>query len=199
MPTPPRSREQSPLIRASFPAIAACLLLGCQEPGTTEGSDRVGDLSRRDYGQATPVERVTASGLRRVWSDYAGEFVWAEYAAPWCGTSPRQSSQLEAVSSHDGVRRVTVLTSEKGGYGHPATRETAAAWAARFRLDPDHVLAADLSYLTVPRHILFSPEGQTLLDHTGYLGSEEVSSILSERVADWLRWKTTGEPAIWMR
>jgi len=181
-------------------AFAVAGLLGaCLEikPVALEGS--AGDMSSRNYGQSEPIERVTASGATRVWSDYSGEFVWAEYAAPWCGTSPRQSGEMRALASFPEVRRVTVLTSETGGYGHPATQATAASWAARFGLDPEHVVAANLSHQRVPRHILFSPEGHCLYDEVGFLSASQVEELLRQRVADWQRWKATGELAPWMR
>jgi len=181
-------------------AFAIAGLLGaCIEikPVALEGS--AGDMSSRNYSQSEPIERVTASGATRVWSDYSGEFVWAEYAAPWCGTSPRQSGEMRALASFPEVRRVTVLTSEMGGYGHPATQATAASWASRFGLDPEHVIAASLSHQRVPRHILFSPEGHCLYDEVGFLSASQVEELLRQRVVDWQRWKATGELAPWMR
>jgi len=95
---------------------------------------------------------------------------------------------------------LTVMTSETGGYGHPATRQTAQNWAGGHRLDPDLVVAAtDLTSLTIPRHIFYSPEGQMLFMKTGTMRAAEIRDVISKRSADWKAWQETGKLARWMR
>ena len=94
---------------------------------------------------------------------------------------------------------LTIMTSDMGGYGDPATQVTAARWAARFRLEPSLVLAADLTAMTIPKHILFSPEGHVLLEKTGQMPSSEIRSTLSQYLSDWEDWKERAKLADWMR
>jgi len=93
---------------------------------------------------------------------------------------------------------LTVMTSLEG-YGSPATQETARKWAERFQLRAERVLAADLTSMTIPAHILFSPTGQTLYRHTGLLTAEEIKQILSDRTRDWARWWDSGTKSDWMK
>jgi hypothetical protein len=93
------------------------------------------------------------------YEQFAGQFIWADYAAPWCQPCEPQTQDVKAVDDSIGPEVVffTVMTSDMEGYGDPATVETAARWASRFGLDPGRVLAADLTAMTIPKNLLFSP------------------------------------------
>ena len=122
-----------------------------------------------------------------------GQFVWADYAAPWCGPCKQQSRdirQLEARGDAD-VVFLTVMTSDMQGYGDPATRETAARWSSAHGLEPTRVLAADLTATTIPKHILFSPDGQVLFEKTGQMAAGEIQSTLARCKQEWQTWKST--------
>ena len=71
------------------------------------------------------------------------------------------------------------MTSEIGGYGHPATRETAKRWAERLSLRPEHVVAADLTSLTLPQHRLFGPDGREVFSHMGQLPESRIREVLA--------------------
>jgi len=153
----------------------------------TPGQERVGDLSDRSYFGARGNERVSASGRTMRMEQFEGHFVWVDYAAPWCSPCNSQAPtirELEAAATDD-VVFLTIMTSDMGGYGDPATRSTAESWATRHGLDPAHVLAADLTSVTVPRHILFSPEGQMLFLKTGTMSAGEIRDVIARSVADW--------------
>lgn len=145
-------------------------------------------LDDYSYGNARDFKRIDGNGDAVSWADYAGKFVWAEYAGPWCSTCDRQASELRGFDV-DGVIHVTVMTSEMGGYGHPANKITAANWAKRYQLDPAHVIAADLTSKEVPEHQFFSPQGQILFKHSGYMSRDEISRIVAERRNVWNAWK----------
>lgn len=111
-----------------------------------------------------------------------------------------QTQDAHAVDSSYGpeVVFITVMTSDVGGYGDPATVATAAKWASRFGLDPERVLAADLTAMTIPKHLLFSPDGHLLFEKTGQMRASEMRDVLVRYMADWRQWKETGWLAEWM-
>lgn len=151
---------------------AAVLSLGttaCDAPPTSPST-----------GDPYTIERVNAVGEPVALANFSGRYLWVDYAAEWCAACVPQTHAIKSVASRSSsiVVYVTVMTSEPGGYGHPATQETAARWAERFDLDPRHVIAADLTSMTLPRHILFSPTGEKLFDHTGPLTAAEISTII---------------------
>ena len=134
--------------------------------------------------------------------DFADQFIWSDYAAPWCGPCTPQTQaikQVERSLGADTVVFLTVMTSDMGGFGDPATRQTAAQWANRFGLDPARVLAADLTSMTIPKHILFSPDGHVLFEKTGSMSAAEISTTLGRYMDDWWAWKQYGDFADWMR
>ena len=176
---------------------------GAARSDETPGQERVGLMSDLSYFKTRDKPpRISASGNQIAMAQFEGKFLWADYAAPWCspcGPQSRIIAQLDD-SMDESIVFLTVMTSETGGYGHPATRQTAQSWAGRHRLDPDLVVAAtDLTSLTIPRHIFYSPEGQMLFMKTGTMRAAEIRDVISKRSADWKAWKETGKPARWMR
>ena len=174
---------------------------GCAACTRTPGEERAGDLSDRSYYGARGKARVSASGDSVRFEQFEGSFIWAEYAAPWCAPCAMQASAIRQVEDSVGsaVVFLTILTSDLGGYGDPATRTTAQSWADQHGLQPQRVLAADLTATTIPRHILYSPEGQMLFITTGYLPADRIQGIIEERTADWEAWTRSGRLASWMR
>ncbi len=183
--------------------ISLAFSCGCSRSDKTTGHERVGVMSDRSYfkGRDTPP-RISASGKQIAMPQFEGSFLWAEYAAPWCSPCGPQSRVIADLdgSMDDSIVFLTVMTSETGGYGHPATHRTAQSWARAHRLDPDLVVAAtDLTSVTIPRHIFYSPEGQMLFLKTGTMRAAEIRDVISKRSADWNAWNETGKLARWMR
>ncbi len=182
-----------------FQAAVVTLLVvvsGCSDPGPdARWLERVGDLSDRSYGdlRGAPA-RVNAVGAPVRVEQFAGKFVWVEYAAPWCSSCGNEVSEVRQADAGfgDDVAFLTVMTSDMGGYGDPATQRTAAAWASAHGLDASRVVAADLTSMTVPRHLMFSPEGQMLYVKTGFLPAGAIREIITERKNGWNRWYRGG-------
>ena len=145
------------------------------------------------YGQRGQTFRPNAEGEMVCLDQYEGRFVWADYAAPWCPACKHQAQDIRRLDGNCGedVVFLTVMTSDMGGYGDPATRQTARSWSKSFGLDPSRVLAADLTAKTVPKHILFSPDGQVLFEKTGQLGAGEIRSTLTRYKQEWQAWKSS--------
>ncbi len=180
-------------------AVLSFSLAACGGSNSDSPAGDMGDTSY--YGQRGVTSRPNATGRMVSLDQFAGRFIWADYAAPWCSPCVPQSRTIRSLT-HSGIRDVvflTVMTSEMGGYGHPPTTDTAARWASRFGLDPEMVLAADLTAMTIPKHILFSPEGHVLFERTGQLGASHIRETLSRFKEDWRRWKEFGTTAEWMR
>lgn len=181
-------------------ALAGALGAGCGSP-YPEPDSPVGNMADSSYyGQRGSVSRPNARGELVAYEQFAGQFIWAEYAAPWCQPCVPQTQDAHAVDSSYGpeVVFITVMTSDVGGYGDPATVATAAKWASRFGLDPERVLAADLTAMTIPKHLLFSPDGHLLFEKTGQMRASEIRDVLDRYMADWRQWKETGWLAEWM-
>ncbi len=173
----------------------------CGGSTRTPGEERVGNLSDRSYFKARGKARVSASGNRIKLEQFEGRFLWAEYAAPWCAPCAKQAAAIKQAESAAGSEVVflTIMTSEMGGYGHPATQTTAKNWASQHGLEPRRVLAADLTAIKIPRHILYSPEGHMLFIKTGFMPANEIEDVIEERSADWKAWTSSGQLASWMR
>ena len=159
---------------------------GCEKSGQYP---YVGDMEDSSYsGRRGRPYGPTADGGQLALEDFAGEFVWVEYAATWCGPCARQApiiKKLEGELRGD-VVFITVITSAQAGLGRPtATRETAKAWAERFGLQPRNVVASDLWSLTIPQHILYSPRGQTLYRKEGLHSEQQVRDVLSRATDEW--------------
>lgn len=177
-------------------AVLVVSLAGCSRESTQapQISSAVGDMNDLSYyGHRGTKFRPNANGEMVCVDQFEGRFVWADYAAPWCGPCTQQSHDIKQLDGSCGqdVIFLTVLTSDMGGYGHPATRATAASWSRQFGLDPALVLAADLTSTTIPKHILFSPDGQVLFEQTGQLSADRIRATLARCRQQWQNWKAT--------
>ncbi len=128
-------------------------------------------------------QTVNALGEQASLAQFSGQYVWVDYAAEWCAACDPQSKVIRTLANGlDGeVVFVTIMTSEKEGYGHPATQATAADWAARYSLAPDRVFAADLTSMTLPQHALFAPDGQEIYRYTGSMSAKDITTVLETK------------------
>ncbi len=194
------------------PAATAGLLLlaaGCGdfETGTRSADNPyLGNMNDTSYSaQVTAdriVKRVSASGRQVCVNEFKGRYVWADYAAPWCKPCSAQAKAIKSLEKRlEGqVVFLTVMTGNSPKYEDVATRGNAQAWARRFGLNPDRVVAADnLWAWTVPTHILYSPRGHTLYRSTGYLPAEKIAATITRYMRDWDNWAANGQKAQWMR
>lgn len=150
-------------------------LAGCDPPPSAHR-----DGPRAQFGQTISAAAVNALGAPVALTQFSGRFVWVDYAAEWCAACQPQSTTIRGLdqSAPNGVTFVTVMTSEPLGYGHAATQQTAARWAKRLSLDPQRVLAADLTNLQLPQHALFSPAGRELYRHKGKMSAAQIRAVL---------------------
>lgn len=159
-----------------FALVAAAGLAAC-----IDGSSSQPQAARLQFGQSAEAIAVNAIGDPVSLAQFNGTYVWVDYAADWCAACRPQSATIRALSRSvpAGVEYITVMTSETGGYGHPATRQTADRWAKRLSLDGERVVAADLTYMTLPQHALFDPDGQEVYRHVGTLSAVEINSVIA--------------------
>ena len=114
-------------------------------------------------------------------ADLKEQFVWTDYAAPWCRPCLAQAPIINALKSEFGGQVVflTVITSEKSEFQSIPTQQTAEGRARRFKLDRARVIVAkDRWGMTILTHILFSPTGQRLSRAKGFLSEEQIQTIL---------------------
>jgi thiol-disulfide isomerase/thioredoxin len=184
--------------------IGICLVLGCGKSRTND-NPYVGNMDDYTYsGQRSDdgcVYRVNGHGEEVCVAEFEGQFVWADYAAPWCPPCVAQAKIIKALETEfaDEVVFLTIITSAKNEFQSIPTQETANAWARRFGLDPDKVVAAtDRWGMTIPTHILYSPTGQTLYRTIGYYSKEQLQKIMADYIQDWENWSENGTEAEWM-
>ncbi len=190
-----------------FLLVSLLALTGCeQQQGSSSpaqtGVSLAGDMSDASYrGQRDKVSRPNANDKKVMLQDFAGKFIWVDYAAPWCSPCGPQTRAVKSVASKakSNIVFITVMTSDMGGYGDPATSATALRWAKKFKLDKQHVLAADLTSMTVPKHIFFSPDGHVLYEKTISMSASDIRTILTKYMKDWGAWKHTLTKAAWMK
>lgn len=146
-------------------------LVACDARSTSNGWPASPQFAETRYATA-----VNARGEQVSLADFFGKLVWVDYAAEWCAACRGQSAIIRGLDKElgDSVVFVTVMTSEAQGYGHPATRETAARWAQRESLDPSRVVAANLTSLTLPQHVMFSPNAEKRFHHVGALSAARI-------------------------
>ena len=157
--------------------VALLLWIAACDSGSSSSGGR-----GSQFAQTMSAAGTNALGESVSLRQFSGKYVWVDYAAEWCASCGPQSQAIRslAVSAPDSVVFITVMTSEVGGYGHPATQDTAARWAQRLSLQPEHVVAADLTSLTLPQHRLFGPEGRELYSHAGQLPASRIREVLAK-------------------
>lgn len=131
-----------------------------------------------NYGGAADLARVDADGRTVRFRDFRGEPVLVVYAAEWSTDSPAQLAAIRSAAPA-GLRVVHVLTSTIDGYGHPATEDTARAWARRHGLPARDVIAADLTAKPLPALVLFDAEGRMRFEHSGLMDAATLRDRLS--------------------
>jgi len=182
---------------------------GCRDQGPVERSwgkmqgleEIVGNMSDYSYSSCRSQEpRSNALGEPVHMTDFEGQFVWADYAATWCGPCQQQARVTKKVEAElgDEVVFLTIMTGKSTNYNDHATTDTARQWAAAHQLPPERVLAAKLWYKTIPEHRFYSPEGHTLFVHVGYLNQEQIKQVIDYYRSGWEKWSQTGETAEWM-
>ena len=108
------------------------------------------------------TSRINANGREVRFSSFSGKFVWADYSAPQCEPCRFQGRIIKKLEkAYPGeIVFLSVMTSNSQRYEDIPNQDTARTWAGKYQLEPEHVLVAtNLWAITIPRHILFSPEG----------------------------------------
>lgn len=133
-----------------------------------------------------PGTFVDGTGNTVSLDDYAGRYVWIDYAAEWCAACAPQTMAIKAVAADapGELAFVTIMTTERDGYGHPSTAATAARWASRFGLDPTHVWAGQVRYRYLPRNLLLSPAGDVLFDEVGELDAGRIRAEIARQLGN---------------
>ena len=183
-----------------FLFITFLVLMGCEQQQSY--SSPAGDMQDTSYAdQRDKVSRPNANDKMVMLQDFAGKFIWVDYAAPWCSPCEPQTRTVKSVASTatSDIIFITVMTSDMGGYGDPATLATALSWAERFQLDKQRVLAANLTSMTVPKHIFFSPDGHMLFEKTGSMSASDIRTTLTQYMMDWSAWKQSLTKAEWVQ
>lgn len=191
----------------TLPLIAATLLIvtlpACSNDYDDAWEGRMSDHSyAAQLSNGTCLERPDATGRHQCIDRFAGKFVWADYAAPWCQPCLVQARVIKKLEAELGQHIVflTVMTSVEPEYQSIPTVETARDWSNRFGLEPSRVVVADnLWGMAIPTHILYSPKGQSLYRSSGYMTGASIREVINERTADWLEYEQTGRRARWMR
>ena len=130
-----------------------------------------------------PDGYLDATGRQVSLKDFAGEYLWVDYAAEWCGYCGPQTGILKDLDAEmgDEIRFLTVVTGTGKVMALPSA-ETAMNWARRYGLEPRNVLAR-FSTNTLPYHILYSPTGETLFQSSGFLQAAQIRRILNDHLS----------------
>jgi len=108
---------------AVFGLIVALVVIASCEAGT------------EDHQVAPPPAGtfVDGGGNAASLNDFNGRYVWIDYAAEWCAACTPQTMAIKSVAATapEMLVFITIMVTERGGYGHPST----AATAARRELD----------------------------------------------------------------
>lgn len=117
-------------------------------------------------------------------NDFKGRYLWIDYAAEWCAACTPQTRAIKSVAgtAPDKLAFITIMVTERGGYGHPSTTATAKRWASRFSLDPSRVWAGQVRHRILPRNLLYSPQGEVLFDQVGELNVRQIQEEIARHV-----------------
>jgi len=134
-----------------------------------------GGMEGRSYG-------LNAHGRPINPEQFKGQYLWVEYAAPWCGHYPRQAAETRKTHHAFGsnVAFLTVLTSEQ--VMQPASVATAERWAKRHKLDDRFVVAGSNTSMTVPQHRLYGPDGELLYTGRGVHASPQIVATIRKHM-----------------
>ena len=168
----PSTRRRPTIDRGFVIGLGVLLLVAWSLDRTPEGS------APAAYGGAADLARIDAEGRTVRFRDFRGQATLVVYAADWSRDSAVQLETARAVAPAS-LRVVVVLTSTVEGYGHPATQDTARAWARRHGLPATDVLAADLTAKPLPAVVLFDADGALRFEHTGPLDAAALRDRLS--------------------
>lgn len=140
-----------------------------------------------DDGQVAPPSPGTfVDGIGNSVSlrELNGRYVWIDYAAEWCAACTPQAMAIKSVAATapEELAFITIMVTERGGYGHPSTANTAARWASRVGLDPAYVWAGRVPHRYLPRNLLYSPQGEVLFDHVGELNASQIQAEIGNHV-----------------
>lgn len=140
--------------------------------------DLTGDVTPGSVVPAAPGHYLTASGREVTLQAYQGQYLWVDHAAAWCGYCEPQTRTLVGLEQRYGDRLafLTVVTGTDQVM-QPPTAATARAWADRFGLDPERVLAR-FTTDTLPYHVLYSPRGEVLYQGSGLYDTARIIEIL---------------------
>jgi thiol-disulfide isomerase/thioredoxin len=148
------------------------------------GDPYLGNLGDHSYANRRGKSYELAGGGSLSFSSFAGEFVWVDFAAPWCPPCIPQAQVIRQLEhATPGVAFITLMTSDEEPLS-VATDRTASRWASRFGLDSSRV-AACTETRVIPTHMLFSPEGQLLYWSEGGLSAAQIQSVLSSQMPKW--------------
>lgn len=145
---------------------------------------RVDGADKSYSGYRGRVLGINGDGEPVSLDDFEGSFIWVDMEGPWCSASAAQSQAISAI--RDGRRDVVFLSLVTSDYEPltKPTRHTARAWAREQRLPPDRVVAY-ASTISVPYHILYSPQGHELMRVTATLSAARLEGLLDTAIASW--------------
>lgn len=186
--------------------IFVCLCITACTNDVSKNDPYVGNMLDTSYaGQVTPsriIYRVNGKGKDVAINQYAGRFIWADYAAFWCSACTPQSRVIKRLhdSNPEKVAFLTIITSVVAGPNEsPPDEKAAKDWAGKFNLDPNHVVAATDQWARyVPAHVFYSPEGHTLYKHKGGMTKDQILQVMKKYIPEWEEWKEYGSRAEWM-
>jgi len=113
-------------------------------------------------------------------SDYFGNYLWVDYAAEWCSYCDPQTKTIKALEQKYAGQLgfLTVVTGTSDVMKSP-TGNTARDWAEKYRLNPEMVIARDLSN-TLPYNRLYSPTGEVLFEKSGLMKRSEIEAVINK-------------------
>ena len=113
-------------------------------------------------------------------NDYFGNYLWVDYAAEWCSYCDPQTKTLKALEhKYAGQLEFLTLVTGTSDVMQSPSGDTAKDWAEKYELDPQMVIARDLSN-TLPYNRLYSPTGEVLFEKSGLIRSSEVEAVISK-------------------